>query len=77
MRSVWAYGILLVAAAAFLATLRTDYFANFGFLVVGVVLGIYPAFFIEENRRKREAKTIAISTHYELANRVARCCFDF
>ena len=56
---------------------REDYVANFGFLIIGVLIGTYPVFLIEELRRAREKRILTESLYHELANRVARCCFDF
>jgi hypothetical protein len=70
------YGIVVLAGAVVVAR-DPGYFGNVGFLVVGALLGIYPAFIIEEIRRARAAKNLAKALFHELANRVGRCCFDF
>lgn len=75
-RLIVVYGVVLLAGSAGLAY-RPDFFGNVGFLVIGALLGIYPAFFIEEFKHRRELEQLAAAIHYELANRVARCCFDF
>lgn len=73
---IWAYGIALVAGAAFVIH-RPDFVGNVGFLILGAAASIYPGFLIEHLRRRRDTKTLARAIHCELANRVARCCFDF
>ena len=73
---IWIYGVLLAAFYVGVA-FKPDYFGNVGFLVVGVLTGIYPVFLIEEMRRGREAKNLAKALFQEFANRVGRCCFDF
>ena len=70
------YGLVVLVAYALVAY-RPDYFGNVGFLVVGTLIGIYPAFLIEEFRSTREKERMTIALFHELANRVARCCFDF
>lgn len=73
---LWIYGCALAFGFAGVAY-RPNYFGNVGFLVLGLLAGIYPAFIIEEIRRSREVKILTKALFHELANRVGRCCFDF
>jgi hypothetical protein len=70
------YGALL-SVGAIVVALRPDYFGNVAFLVIGALVGIYPAFLIEEIRKDEQIQRVREAVFFELANRVARCCFDF
>lgn len=70
------YGIV-VAIGAVLVASDPGYFGAIGFLVIGVLIGIYPSFLIEEFRHEREQKNLTVSLFYEVANRVVGCIFDF
>src|SRR5688572_9660703 len=76
-RATVIYLAVAAIAGAILAVGTKEYVANFGFLVFGALIGTGSVFFIEELRREREKTTMTLSLFYELANRVARCCFDF
>lgn len=70
------YGIVLLVVSAFIAN-NPNYLGNVGFLILGALLGSYPPFLIAEYESRRDAKRIAVAIFQEVANRVARCCFDF
>lgn len=57
--------------------LDQPFLANVAFLVVGVLLAVVIDFIREEIRRPMQARDIARALYEELANRVARCVFDF
>ena len=50
---------------------------NFGFLGVGVLIGIFSAFLIEEYKRVRDKENLTVALFQEVVNRVAGCCYDF
>jgi hypothetical protein len=71
------YGLAIGVAALVALYFFEGYLANVAFLVIGALLGIYPAFIIEERRRREEKQQLEKALFHELANRVGRCCFDF
>lgn len=75
------YGIVVLGVALLAMWIGGKYelgfLLNVGFLAMGVLIGTYPIFSLEEGRRKRREEVLVLSIFHELANRVARCCFDF
>lgn len=69
--------LLLAGLMGIVIAQRTDPLTNIGFLVIGALVGIIPVFWIDETKRQREAQNLALAIYQELANRVARCCYDF
>lgn len=52
-------------------------YSNLAFLVIGVVLSVFLTHFSEALRRPRERTELARALYSELADRLARCCFDY
>jgi hypothetical protein len=73
---ITAYGLGLLIAGALLAR-DSGFLGNIGFLLIGAVLGIYPAFIIDEVNRARRKRNLTKALFHELINRAARCCFDY
>lgn len=67
---------LAVAYVIGLVPLGSDY-SNLAFLVMGVVLSVFLTRLSEALNRSSERKELARALYSELANRLARCCFDF
>jgi hypothetical protein len=67
--------ILAAAVVAFLAT--SSALQSLGNILVGAGLALGATYFVEEAKRSRLAKDLAIAIYHELANRAARCCYDF
>lgn len=73
---------LSVAASANIAFIifvwksGSDFLTNTGFLVLGALIAIITSFVIEIYNRSLRAKDLARVLHAELADLVARCCFD-
>ncbi len=59
-----------------LLPLGGDY-SNLAFLVMGVVLSVFLTHLSEALKRPSERRELARALYSELANRLARCCFDF
>lgn len=57
--------------------LEQSFLANVAFLTIGVLLAITLDLVRDGIRRPRQARDLAHSLYHELANRVARCVFDF
>jgi hypothetical protein len=49
---------------------------NTGFLVLGALLSMLPFYLIEREKRSLRVKELARVLHVELADLVARCCYD-
>ena len=71
-----AFGVLALTIGVY-AAFRPDYFGNVGFLIIGATLGVYPVFVVEEYRRRQQHRALSRAIFHELADRAARCCFDF
>jgi len=56
---------------------RPDYVGNVGFLILGALIAIFSVILVDEYKREAQATDLARALYEELANRVARCCFDF
>lgn len=54
-----------------------SFLANVAFLVVGVLLAVLVDMIREEAKRPMQARDLARVLYEEIANRVARCVFDF
>jgi hypothetical protein len=66
--------VALVFSIAMMA--RNDFLTNVGFLVLGSLLAIFTTLFSEAIKRPAQARDLARALYEELADRVARCCFD-
>ena len=62
------FSIILIATGGDLASV--------GFLVLGALVAAASGLISEEVRRPTQARDLAHALHIELADRVARCCFD-
>lgn len=71
-------GAAIVAASTFAFGLvgRNDWLANVGFLVLGTLIAVFTTLLSERVRRRTQMRDLARALHVELADRVARCCFD-
>lgn len=69
-------GVILLAGAAMVFWAPPG-FRDWGLLIIGVVIGMAGAVVAEDVKRRHLRKDLATSFHHELANRVARCLFDF
>ena len=56
---------------------NSGWLTNIGFLSLGVLISLFALFADQMTRRKQEAVDLARILHAELADRVARCCYDF
>ncbi len=68
--------IALVFSAAMMWTER-DFLTNVGFLVLGALLAVFVSLLSEAIKRPQQSRDLARALYEELADRVARCCFDF
>jgi len=48
-----------------------------GNVIVGAILALGASTYIEKQKREQLVDDLSIALYHELANRVARCCFDF
>jgi len=71
--------ILMVVALVFSIAMmaRNDFLTNVGFLVLGSLLAIFTTLLSEAIKRPARARDLARALYEELADRVARCCFDY
>jgi len=77
-RELLLLAILMVVALVFSIAMmaRNDFLTNVGFLVLGSLLAIFTTLFSEAIKRPAQARDLARALYEELADRVARCCFD-
>ena len=73
---------LAVVMAAFLAfsiamMMISAFLTNVGFLILGGLLAVFASLLSETIKRPAQARDLARALYEELADRVARCCFDF
>jgi hypothetical protein len=71
--------IILIANIIFIVVvwiLDKNFLVNTGFLVLGALLAIITSFMNELHQRTLRAQDLARVLHTELADLVARCCFD-
>jgi hypothetical protein len=73
-----ALAILFVLCCVFAALLlaRNDWVTNVGFLVVGALIAVITTLLSERFKRETLSRDLARSLYLELADRVARCCWD-
>jgi hypothetical protein len=64
-----AFAIVMMATSAFLT--------NVGFLVLGALLAVFISLLSDAIKRPAQARDLARALYEELADRVARCCFDY
>lgn len=78
-RTALLYSTLSLVALMFALVLiaRNDFLTNVGFLVLGALIAVWTTLLSEELKRPRQARDLARALYEELADRVARCCFDF
>ncbi|NOT38922.1 MAG: hypothetical protein HOP13_00350 [Alphaproteobacteria bacterium] len=83
-RTIGPYGwmaialLLLGALSLYLIFGRIDGMqVNAGFLLLGLVAGTFVSLAVEIAKRPIQARDLARALHVELAEFVARCCFDF
>src|SRR5262245_34311444 len=55
---------------------KNDFLINSGFLLLGALLAIATSLISDANQRKTRVNDLAHALHCELADLVARCCFD-
>jgi hypothetical protein len=48
-----------------------------GNVIVGAILALGASTYIEKQKREQLVADLSVALYHELANRVARCCFDF
>lgn len=68
---------LLACLCAVLLADDNSRFANVIFVLVGGLLTVATTLVAEESRNAVKVKSLARALHIELADRLARCCFDF
>lgn len=56
---------------------KSDFLTNVGFLVLGTLIAIFTTILSERIRRPAQGRDLAQTLYEELADRVARCCFDY
>ena len=81
-RRYWRAPIVTAATVAILAysifmMLREDWKANTGFLVFGALLAVLATLMLASLKRPADVADLSRAIHTELADRVARCCFDY
>jgi hypothetical protein len=75
---LWLIIAMIIAFAFSIAMIATNAFLiNVGFLVLGALLAIFISILSEAIKRPAQARDLARALYEELADRVARCCFDF
>jgi len=72
--AVYAGAVLIFAA---LLIPQEGLIGNIGFLILGAIIAFLSVFASDELKRTIQASELARALYEELANRVARCCFDF
>jgi hypothetical protein len=70
---VFAFVSLVFAIAMFRIS---DFLTNVGFLVCGALLSMTTVLLSDRIKRPMQARELARALYVELADRVARCCFD-
>ena len=74
----WLLAVALVMASAFSVAMiaQGDFLANVGFLVLGALIAVLTVLLGDTVKRPAQARDLARALFQELADRVARCCFD-
>lgn len=75
----WVLAICLLIAVTFTVVmwiLNKEFPTNVGFLVIGGLITTITSLVSERIRRPSQARDLARALYMELADRVARCCFD-
>jgi hypothetical protein len=68
--------ILFAAALCWFLLARNDWLTNVAFLVLGALVAVLTTILSEEVRRKTSVDDPAGALYVELADKVAKCCFD-
>lgn len=70
--------VAMVIALIFSITMisKSDFLTNVGFLVLGALIAIFTTLLGDVAKRPAQARDLARALYEELADRVARCCFD-
>lgn len=81
-RRYWRATVVTAAAVVILAyslfmMLRDEWKANTGFLVFGALLAVLATLMMAWLQRASDEADLARAIHTELADRIARCCFDY
>jgi hypothetical protein len=71
------FPFVLLAAGFVLATELLPGHVALGNLLMGSGIGFGATFAVEIWRRQQQARDLGAALYHELANRVARCCYDF
>ena len=75
-RELGIFALLMTALTAFLLT-QDGLWEKLGFLFFGALITFLSVFVIDDTKRAIQATDLARALYEELANRVARCLFDF
>jgi len=76
--AIWiAFAVALGFGAWMLTLVDRPFLANITFLVAGALVAIAAQLTIEAGKRADRIQDVAGSLYHELANRLARCVFDF
>jgi hypothetical protein len=68
---------LLLVGGFLLALEFLPGYVPLGNLLLGAGIALSATYFVETWKRRQLANDLAVALYHELANRVARCCFDF
>lgn len=77
-REWWPLTLALIAGVVFSVFMiaQGDFLANVGFLVLGALIAVLTVLLGDTVKRPAQARDLAAGLFQELADRVARCCFD-